>query len=334
MGRRLAEPNSIVISERWEDVAGVGAPGSTGPWFHLGHAGPASAWLRHVLIRRHPQLRLFPQANRLAPTLLRRIPGEREFDPDHPAWQSLVRAARPVMGKVSVASFDGFTALGEATRSSLERSLRRLGSLFPEARILFVVREQVAAVATAYAEHLDAGGQGSARRFVSELCQEGASDVLHHDATIELLRDVFGDDRVEVLLDEDCLVDPEAWAARCYSSLGVQSDAPWLVDLERPSLCARSRSTVILQRALNRAFGPSTSDPRTVTPRWPGWVRSLPVPRAGPVDEDPRVRWETPIASMPSSLARDLGRRYVQSNRRAEQMTGYDLSGAGYAVTS
>ncbi|MEW5728879.1 MAG: sulfotransferase [Pseudomonadota bacterium] len=147
--------------------------------------------------------------------------------------------------------------------STAARTAQRLKALFPDARILFTIREQRAFLQSMFfVEQNKALARGGAiARDIDDWldAQDGRPDSilerLDYGRLERLYAGLFGDDRVHVLCFEDMVSDREAFVRRLAGVLGVEP-TPWLGGSEpggkpeRARISGRRAALVALSRVL------------------------------------------------------------------------------------
>ncbi len=203
----------------------------------------------------------------------------------------------------------------------------RLARLLPEATVVLVVREQRQAIASWYVNHgayLKGVPRRYWRRFVGfdEWMQHclrfprmGPLRGFDYAALVELYAARF--ERVEVLIYEELLADPTAYARRWAALLGLE---PAVVEaaLTGPRERRRhSRRTLTWSRI--RSVWPAPMPPATATRFDSLWQRWL---DGGPAMRD----WMSP------DWQSRIAEHYAAGNRRLAERCGLDLARYGYAL--
>ena len=202
-------------------------------------------------------------------------------------------------------------------------TMRRIRSVFPMAKILLCIREQVSLAYSAYCEHLRGGGTDSLERFVGTgRLPPGVGpnlrfDYLQYDLVISDLLELFGPSQVLVLPVELLRLEPRDFVNRLCEFAGtrpVQLDS-----LARVHASVGGR-TVPLHRWLNRWVPPGV--PRRLVQKLVNLHSRLTPLGAHSVSASREKR----------KLAEHLGSYFEESNRRSAELTGVDLRSLGYRV--
>jgi len=205
----------------------------------------------------------------------------------------------------------------------------RLARLFPDARIVIVIRRQPSMLASTYKQYVHRGGVLAPRRYFTPSTggfRIPAFRLTHYeyDRVIEMYHERFGRDAVRVLAFETLVEDPSAFVGAIAEHAGIDRPGPLPAARERVSICA---GTAAIQRRLNRWFQRDDVNPAAPLrlERLPYWMRRL----------------DTMIRRIPGAAgARRLDRivaevcagRFAESNRRVQVLTGLPLERLGYDV--
>lgn len=203
---------------------------------HPGFIKTGTTSLQDFLLFAHPQVHAFghphqSDADARLSQALRRIEG---FDDDPQTLHgALATALEACPGdRVPVLSDETLTADPHLTASVA----RRLHQHFPQARILFTIRRQQDMIRSFYGRHgrvlfnVPAPYRDRHVRFSAWLEHayrnhpSGVLGVADYERTIEIYRTLFGEERIAIVLLEQWSTDPQAFADRLASILGI--DAP------------------------------------------------------------------------------------------------------------
>ncbi len=208
----------------------------------------------------------------------------------------------------------------------------RLAAVFPNARILVVVREQTSMFLSIYKEYIRRGGAASLRQYLARPSDgywmpQFRFEFLEYHRLISYYQDLFGAESVLVLPHELFRAQPGAFLEKIGEFVGVPATQPHV----RPVNVSLSAFALGLKRHANRYFvldGPVNPAPpfdfqasnallericRMLDPKLPVALR----------DRAER-RWRR-------HAAREVGTRYAESNAVTAGLTGLDLRAFGYA---
>jgi hypothetical protein len=217
----------------------------------------------------------------------------------------------------------------------------RLKRVFPEARILIVIREQRSMVASTYKQYVKAGGSCSLKNFLDPDLQRGfrvpAFDYGHfeYDRLIAYYQSHYGPESVLALPYEHFVRDGRSFVERIaeFAGRAVPEEVLERMPYTERFNPGRSALGVAVARPLNR-FGPRTDmNPaplidskamhllrnRVLNADLQGW----PVVRGLAGRRESRYR---------RLVADAVGDRYVRSNRATVELTGTDLAEYGWMV--
>lgn len=175
-------------------------------------------------------------------------------------------ASRP--GEAIVLSHEELAAPAFGNRVGRLEVARRLGAVLPEARILLVVRNQLAALASVHHQLTTVGSvdeplEGWARRTLADPTLSGLYDVRAARDDFAL---VFGD-RVHLMLQEELRDDPHRFVAELCALVGVDpARAPSVTALRNARPTEGHALTPELQTLVHARFAPGN---RALAPRLP-----------------------------------------------------------------
>lgn len=218
---------------------------------------------------------------------------------------------------------------GHDTRELVER----LAALFPDARVLLVLREQRAMLYSIYDQYVRTGGACSIEDFLAPRTRHVTPwfrlEYLMFDRVIDHVRTRFGADRLLVLPYERLRRDPEGFQRAFLAHAGDADGGP--APAERRVNSGRSPMRLALERRINPFTVRDDSNAYS-----PLAVRAL----AGPLR-----RLAAGVAALaPPALDRGIERRirgriaeacagrFEASNRATAALTGLDLGALGYAL--
>lgn len=298
---------------------------------HPGFIKTGTTSLQQFLFGAHPQLHAFghphqsPLDTRLSEAL-RAIDG---FGDDPQVLGAAVADAVAAWpdGRVPLLSDETLTAdprLAAATA-------RRLHRHFPQARILFTLRRQEDLIRSFYGRHGRVLGDAPApytNRHVSfaawlehasRQAPAGVLGMADFARTIELYRGLFGAQRISIVLLEEWMTDPDAFARRLSAILGIDAGTARRLLGDRRTHGQDSARMVRYDR-FSRRF----PDAARVASHLPHGVRGV----AGAFLR----RGATHRAAWPPGWRERLRERYAPGNRELVERYGLPLREHGYAV--
>ena len=301
------------------------------PLVHIGYHKTGTTWLQRRVFNAADAGFVTPWTSTVISEALV-LPNELDFNADTaresftPVFHSSLEA-----GLVPVVSWERLSGSPHAGGFDSAALARRLHTVFSDARVLVVVREQRSMIYALYQQYVRNGGIASLEGYlrprhtaeVPQFCLKH----LEYDRLVRLYRELFGKKRVLVLAFEELRADPRGFAARVAAYAGAGGS------IHSSALAAENTSfkpaTVALKRHANRWFVRNALSPGAryyvknheerfarldgVLPAWLGKRRAR--------------GWRVKIERL-------VGHRYRPSNSRLQQMVETDLSDVGYEIAS
>lgn len=246
-------------------------------------------------------------------------------------------AAKPDPSLSSVLSAEGLVGIYRDPSRAVSKMLAdRLYGLFPDARILIVLREQASMIKSSYLYYIRGGGWHTLSRFLNPPSIYGARawanfnmDFLAYDALIEYYQTLFGADRIKVLPFELLQRDPGAYVESIQDFAGV----PRKTDGLNPEPVKRSIATGALptRRLFNSLFSADDLNPLSfLLPEAAYWRVTTKIARAH--DRTFMRLGLNDQSRLTEQIQELIGDYYLESNRRVTELTGLDLESFGYNV--
>ena len=215
----------------------------------------------------------------------------------------------------------------------------RLNEVFPDAKVLVVIREQRSMIVSTYKQYVKAGGPLSLPRFLapprSTSMRVPWFDLRHfeYEHLLRHYRALFGEDSVLALPFEQFVRDPSTFVAEIGRFAGQPLDETLLAALpytarSNPALPA---SEIAVRRRRNRLAERSEVHPAPL-------FESRALRRVARLGADavaaliPRRLVARSEDSLRREVAELVGDRYRGSNRATAELTGIDLGGYGWTV--
>jgi hypothetical protein len=299
---------------------------------HVGLHKTGTTWLQERLFQRYAGSAFAYSEDR---RLIRgnfRVLAETEFDAEivREEFRPLLAEAQ-AMGRPLILSDEILTGLPFHDRFARLITIDRLKRVFPRARILVTIREQIDIIVSSYGHYVRGGYSGGFEDFIARpgleknrlfwpILEYEHFDYFH---LYEFLAGKFGHDSIMVTPMEWMMRNPDAFAAELARFAGCE--------------------------AVPLAEGQSD---RTVNPAWSQIGYEVARHLNHLVPQDARWRRKAPISASsaawwvdrftPGSMRRRMKARridraraavgdlYCASNRRLEQRLGLDLGGLGY----
>jgi hypothetical protein len=217
----------------------------------------------------------------------------------------------------------------------------RVAEVFPEARILIVIREQRSMIVSTYKQYVNAGGDAKLEHFLQPAKQREwrvpGFDYGHfaYDRLVGHYRSLFGGEDVLVLPYEQFVRDAQGFVEEIGRFAGRELSAHVLEELPfaRRSNAAQSALGVAVARPLNRFRRRSDLN---LEPLFESRLLSKAGTRirradlvASPATRRAAARSEERLRE---AVAAAVGTRYVASNGETMRMTGLALGAFGWQV--
>jgi hypothetical protein len=309
---------------------------------HIGYHKTASTWLQANLFA-HPDSPMRAVRKSKSDSPSRQIIRIRPLEFDAASVRALFEPALQKIGErglLPVVSNERLSGHPSSGGYDSKEIADRLAAVFPEARVLIVVREQRSVILSAYKQYVLAGGPGSFEQFVHAPVDPAdrlpAFDFrfyeYHH--LLRHYRDRFGAESVLVLAYEAFVEDPASFVREIGRFAGRPVDDGLVESLPFAAKRKRAPSASVIEatRWSNRLARRSQYNPSPFldAPWLSDSLRSLArrrVERLVP----PRIA-ERRDDAIRRAVAEAVGERYRESNRITAELTGLDLAGHGWTV--
>jgi hypothetical protein len=273
-------------------------------------------------------------------TLVRARPLDFDAGAVRSEFQPMIAEAERA-GLVSVVSFPRLSGHPYSGGYDSKLIADRLAEVFPEARILIVIREQRSMIVSVYKQYVNAGGESKLSSFLQPVKQREwrvpGFDYGHfeYDRLIGHYRSLYGADKVLVLPYEQFVRDARGFVEAIGRFAGREVRAEVLDSLPFGvrSNSAQSALAIAAARPLNRFRRRSDLNPE---PLFESRLLSSAGRRIRRADllGAPLTR---PVAARSEQRLREavtaaVGERYVASNEETVRMTGLDLGAYGWPV--
>jgi hypothetical protein len=262
-----------------------------------------------------------------------------EFDADavRAEFETMIAEAR-AEGQTPVVSFGRLS--GHAFSGGFDSKMiaDRLKTVFPEARVLIVIREQRSVIVSTYKQYVKTGGLCNLEHFLEPAKADWRIPEFdyryyeyHH--LIGYYQRLYGAGNVLVLPYEELVRNARGFVARIAEFAGhpLSDDVLDRLPYDERSTVAKPALMLQVSRPFNRFGQPTDLNPQPL----PGPTKLMELPKE-------MRRWE--LWDRPSlqklaerserrlrdQVAKAVGDRYVASNRRTEELTGLDLGSYGW----
>ena len=312
------------------------------PLIHIGYHKTGTKWLRGGLfLNKHAGYHWIDKDTPPVRRLVRAHPLEfdaeesrREFEPL--LAEAASKSLMPVIcwGRLAGQAFSG----GYDTKEIADR----LKAVFPNGRIVVVVREQRSMIVSTYKQYLKAGGPSGIEAFLLPGSDQGWRiplfdfDYFQYHLLIGYYNKLFGADNVLALPYEELVRDRRSFLTKIGEFSGNPVPEEVLAEMTDAKRRNPAQSALVLgaTRVLNR-FGPrSELNPAPL-------MESMLVHGAATKMRkklDPanlratRGLAERSERSLKQAVAEAVGDRYVESNRITAELLGVDLAAYGWTL--
>jgi hypothetical protein len=309
---------------------------------HIGYHRTASSWLQRYYFG-DPRTGLRWLGKQAEDHPVRQIIRTRwsEFDPRtlRAQFDPLLREAQ-AEGLVPVVSFERLSGHACSGGYDSEQIAQRLAQVFPEGRVLIVIREQRAAILSNYKRYIKAGGPGTLREFLLPPATKNARvplfDFRHFEYHHLLGRyhALFGADAVLILAFEQFVREPAAFVSHIGHFVGRPVEQDVLDSLPFKRRAQKTFSSVTQQAVLRRLNVLVRSEVNP-TPFF-DLHRHKELRRLARAAPEAALPPEVVAAETDEALAKVLaelvGDRYAASNRATAELTGIDLAAYGWRI--
>ena len=162
------------------------------PIIHIGYPKTATTWFQKSIFPNISNFKLIPKE-----TLQKYIvsASEGEFE------KFIVDYKKLLPDNNFILSDEDFITNKPEHISPIEKA-KRLQKLFPNAQIILFIRNQPDIIASAYSQHIKAGGTLNPNQYIETLIQSDKLSLWKYDKIIEIYQNLFGKSAVNVFLYE------------------------------------------------------------------------------------------------------------------------------------
>lgn len=296
------------------------------PLVHIGYHKTGSTWLQESFFPVHSGFTLLLSHHEIFELLAK--PNALEFDSAVARGVLDAAIANVENGAVPVISSEILSGSPLAGGRESKDLAERIHGSIPNARILVVIREQRAALASLYKQYVSSGGVGSMRDFFSPPVAYSYSwfDPRHYQyaSLVACYLRLFGPKRVKVLLYEQLRKHPEDFIREIEVFSGASRQNVSCIQMEAVHKSLSGVATSVLRFANRFERSPSNPTPivsiiglRKIARALLTRIDSIGLDGAG----DKRLR---------EFVSRRFRGAFSDSNRNLEKLTGLDLRDYGY----
>jgi hypothetical protein len=241
-------------------------------FIHIGYHKTATTWLQQVVFPKHSQINYLNAYDDLF-TLTQQISllSEHDFNLEARSFSTIYdKHSVKNDGSINLISWEGFVGDPFCRISTGYQNANRLNMLFPKAKILIVIRNQLEIIKSLYRQYIQEGGTASLEKFYNPSHMTRirfSKEYLFYDKLISHYIDLFGNDSVCVLLYEDIKNDSDNFINGITRFLGVKNYSDHKKEQMKSDIRNKSLSpiSISVMRILNHV-SISTFNPGTIIP--------------------------------------------------------------------
>jgi len=313
-------------------------PIKTSPLIHIGYHKTGTTWLQqHLFDRREAGYCTPIQRSHILGVLVK--PNQLDFDAmtcRSRLAPSLARESEK--GLIPVVTCERLSGNPHSGGYDTWQIAHRLVDVFPEARVLIVIREQTSIILSCYKQYVKAGGTMPIETYLHPPhdFKVPRFDFQHfaYDRAIRLYQSLFGPERVLVLAYEQFQSNGAEFVKRiaCFAGATAPDASGAISLLAKVENRGMTSVRLMLRRSLNHlAAKPTTLNPQPyfASRRAAGTVASGATILASVVPQFLNMRMELALRRYVALAAKD---QYGASNRAVIALTGLPLENLGYAL--
>jgi hypothetical protein len=303
---------------------------------HIGYHKTASTWLQKELFSQRQAG--FGRLRNLRRTV--HAPHALDFDPKR-CRANFQNPLKRIRGRrlLAVLSHERLSGSPHSGGHDSKEIADRLAAVFPESKILIVIRKQQSAILSCYKQYVRVGGAGRLKRYVLAPSRGKfriplfSLDFFAYDRLIRYYIQLYGASRVLVLPFELFQHSPRQFIERIMTFSGAvpQPGVVATLPYHRKQNPSPDAVSMCLARLCNVITGDDSVNPIALSRS----VRAAKMLRRGA-----NVFGGLAAKSMQSRIERRwreqvgmlVGNRYAESNAATTRLTGLDLAGFGYDV--
>jgi len=310
---------------------------------HIGYHKTASTWLQNTLFTSdNPVFEPLSDKDKGQSTLAEHFFSDEEgyylspFDDNEATIQAALNRIldeRPALGtKYPVVSHERLTGNPHSGGFDGKKIAEMLKKIFPDGKVMVVIREQKSFILSDYFQYLHIGGTFGLKKYISPK-YDGKLPFFspHHVNYCNLVKayhDLFGKDNVLVLPYELFRDDPSSFVSRIGEFIG--SEVTLEEDLFKKRANKKSHQSVMYYLRCVNVFRRATSanNYSALSNRVTRNIAKLIIKVAGLLA--PSFLDNAVTGKLKRQVAEIIGDRYVESNRELSKLIDIDLSEYGY----
>jgi len=295
---------------------------------HIGYHKTATTWLQNIYFSTHPQIDFVGKHPELWQYLI--FPHELDFKVElakayfYPKIDNAIKN-----NKLPLFSSERLSGNPHSGAYDNKNIADRLLSVFPQAKILIVIREQRNAILSNYKQYIQVGGICTLKEYlfppVDGKIPLFRLDNFKYHQLIEYYIKLYGLKNVKVMIYEQFKKNPIEFINELANFIKISHS--FTFPTEQKINTSLSDVAVLLKRRINRVHGSNSFFP--VTPTLP-WLNTKLFSIIKKVDN---IQWfSTFNAHFDDEIAEYIGELYVESNRHLVNLLKIDLKSYGYML--
>lgn len=298
------------------------------PLIHIGYHKTATSWLQKNIFVDHPQIIMPFSYMEIVENIV--FPNSLDFLADETQkFFSLGMPESENTDKFSVLSAERLCGNPHSGGYDSKEIADRISTIFPTAKILIVVRNQVDMIASTYKQYIMADGVATIEEYL-----EGANPERYpsfnykhfsYDRLVKYYISLFGSENVQVMFFEDFCTDPKTFSNNLLAFMGTSAEIEYEYDFKKIANRSLSDSSYRALRISNKF----TKNPEMLNfPLFsiPGRVMF----RRMANGFDKVFRLNNSKNYYKNKTREIIGDYYSESNKQLSIITGIDLSTKGY----
>jgi hypothetical protein len=309
---------------------------------HVGYPQAASTWLQQFLFRdREAGFRWLGKKREGHP--VRQLVGAHPLDFDvhesRAQFEPLLEKARTA-ALLPVVSYERFAGHPFGGGHDSKEIADRLAAVFPEGRVLIVIREQRSVIASMYKNYVRAGGSASLRQLLEPVVSKQARvpsfdfRYYEYDRLIRRYHALFGRDAVLVRAFEQFVDDPRTFVADILRFAGKPAGDEVIDRLrfEVRKNTAEAAIRISAQRHIHRLAWRSELNQAPLLDSKLARAAARGAMRVAKTFPLPQGLIDRSELSLRRTVGEIVGDRYAASNRVTAELAGIDLARYGWPV--
>jgi|WetSurMetagenome_2_1015567.scaffolds.fasta_scaffold02674_9 hypothetical protein len=297
---------------------------------HIGYHKTATTWLQQKFFPRHSQLDFIGEHKDLSPLLI--APHGFDFKAKVAQEFFYPKIEQALQNNlIPVISAERLSGNPHSGGYDSKEIADRLKEVFPNSKILMMIRHQPEAILSNYKQYIKMGGICTLKEYMFPP-QEGRIPLfklenLKYHRLANYYAKLFGGENLKIIPYEKFLFHPQLFLEEMANFLGIDSTISF--PFEEKVNQSLSDAAIILKRKVNRWHGNDSLFP--VTPPFPKITSQL-FDFIKKLDKNPLFRRYN--AHFIEQIQRDIGHLYGESNRQLAEMFEVDLETYQYCLES